>query len=114
MKAARKFDQWANPAHLAAGALDAMRLRHLTPVDRERMAYLAGDIDAANIWAQFIDTAAENETQQEELETLKDNAADLKADIENLETEIKTSTFYIEELESRIRTIEDELRQVSA
>ena len=99
MRAARKFDRWANPAHLAAGALDAMRLRYLMPAERERMAYLAGDIDAANIWAQFIDTAAENETQQEELETLKDNAADLKAGIENLETELKTANSYIEELQ---------------
>ena len=111
---ARKFDTWTTPAHLAAGALDAMRVSCLMPAERERMAYMAGDIDAANMWAQFIDTTAANENQREEIETLKDEAADLKVDVKNLEEEIKTERAYICDQQARIHTLEKQLQKVPA
>jgi hypothetical protein len=53
-----------------------MNTQPLTTEEQERAAYLAGDTRTAELLAQIAELEAERDTLAEELENLKDTAAD--------------------------------------
>lgn len=53
-----------------------MTTQQLTTEEQERAAYLAGDTRTAELLAQLAEIEAERDTLYEELENLKDSAAD--------------------------------------
>jgi hypothetical protein len=53
-----------------------MNMQQLTTEEQERAAYMAGDTRAAELLAQIAQLEAERDALAEELENLKDSAAD--------------------------------------
>jgi len=101
-KRAREYDPWTDPAHLPPGALAAMRLRHLLPIERERLAYTSGDIDAANVWAQVIDAQIDLIDANKRRSELDNDNADLEASLGEFANDNTALEASIDELKRQI------------